>query len=379
MAESPADILDRAKAFIVEHGAYKYGKPIQDLMDLVSGVCGYRMDAATEQGFIYRKLLNNKFEHNHIIDIDVMISKFWYGAIQTVLRAKPVGAIVDIKNPTDNTPRKTKLPPLSYIRNMGVARARKYIDECCRARLKQLCHDCSRVSSLGRQRELDPGCKCGCKESTLPRVFGNKIRTCTECGRRRLAYFERVCGSLRIDEDSGKEYVESGCGSSNISIIQSEEFVDSSDKDAWEWKFGLTETDPESDVSNTQVTQDAARFAKACIDALPEDLSDPTGDSKTRKILRIMVDPQEGAGICKQCREQDSDSCGAQTFDISECVNYSKKLGRYFGYSTTLANRRVKKIRSHTIKFAREHANEFVTAKYIADSMDDITKPPVHQ
>lgn len=370
MTENATSAIAAAKAFIAEHGAYKYGPPIQALMDAVSGVTGYRLASTTDQGFIHKKLMHSRMEHNHIVDIDTMISKFWYGAIQAVLRAQPEGTVVNIKNLTGEAPRPTQMNPLAYIRNMGIAAARKYIDECCRQRLKVLCHDCNIITNLGKQREIDIGCKCGCKESTSPQAFvTNRYRVCVKCGVKRLAIFERICGRSVIDTDTGAAKITGGCGSNNVTIIQTEEFVDSNGRDAWEWKFGLTETDPESDASTAQLTQDAANFAKACIEALPKDLSDPQGDSKTRKILRILVDPTEGAAICKQCREQDPETCGAQTFDLSECVNYSKKLGQHFGYSTTLANRRVKKVRSHTLQFAIEHQDQFATAKYIAKKL----------
>ena len=371
MDENPNDVIACAKTWIAQHGAYKYGPPIQALMELISGVPKYKMIVSTDQGYIYRKLIRS-MEHNHIVDIETMVSKFWYGAIQAVLRAQPLGTEVDINNGTVERRRKTGMAPLTYIRNMGVAAARKYIDECCRRRLKQVCHDCSKITSLGKQFETDNGCRCGHKESVLPRAFvRHPLRTCTKCHEKRALKFERVCGTVNTDKETGEQWIskESGCGSNNVTIIQIEDFVEDGENDAWEWKFGVTDNNPETEVAEIEMMEDVNRFTTACIAALPGDVADPAGDSQTRKILRVLVDPTAGIDICKQCHIEDPECCGAPTFSIEVCTNYSKKLGQYFGYSTTLANRRVKKIRKHTLKFANEHQDEFITAKYLASRM----------
>jgi hypothetical protein len=375
MDESADAVIERAKAHIIKHGAYRYGPPIQELMDLVANVHNYRMQYRTDQGFIYRKLIS-RIEYNHIVDIETMISKFWYGAIQAILRAKPVGTEVGISNGTDECRRKTAMSPLNYIRNMGVAAGRKYIDECCRKRLKQLCHDCNKVTGLGKQREIDHGCKCGSKEAITPHAFvKHPIRICITCGTKRSLIFERVCGTIKVDEN-GSPWIpgDTGCGSNNVSIIQIEDYVEGEDADTWEWKFGITDSTPEDDVSSFELAKDAAAFAEACIKALPGDIADPNGDSQTRKILRILVDPMAGTDICMQCKAS-ADCCGASSFAIDICTNYSRKLGEHFGYSTTLANRRVKKIRQHAIAFAIKNQHLFEAAKHIAESVANSENP----
>jgi hypothetical protein len=362
MEDNSDETIAQAKEYITQHGAYKYGRPIQRLMDLVSGVHNYRMLPTTDQGFIYHKLIR-RMEHNHVVDIDMMISKFWYGAIQAILKAQPIGAEVDTRY--EGGRRKTNMSPLSYIRNHGVGAARKYIDECCRRKLKQLC-----------QRELDPGCKCGHKESKLRYMFvRHPVRICLACNSRRSPTFERVCGILNTDKDTGEQWISNGCGSSHIEIIQTEDFVDEDTTDAWEWKFGISDSNPELEAVTHEDEEDVEAFAKACVAALPPDITQPYGESKTRTILRILIDPTMGADICSKCRMDDRDTCGAVMFDLDSCVNYSRKLGKYFGYSAALANRRVQKIRAHTVRFAMDNKHKYATARYIVGKLLEAENP----
>jgi hypothetical protein len=373
MEENPDETIAKAKAYITQFGAYRYGRPIQDLMDLVSGVNNYKMLPTTDQGFIYHKLIR-RMEHNHVVDIDMMISKFWYGAIQAILKAQPIGTEVDTRY--EGGRRKTNMSPLSYIRNHGVGAARKYIDECCRRKLKQLCHDCGCITSLGKQRELDPGCKCGHKESKLRYMFvRHPVRICLGCNARRSPTFERICGILNTDKDTGEQWVSNGCGSSNIEIIQTEDFIDEDTTDAWEWKFGINDTTPEVSALLYEAAAEAEEFASACLAALPPDPHSADGDSQTRKVLRIIINPTAGIDICEKCRTNDNDTCGAISFDIDSCVNYSRKLGQYFGYSAALANRRVKKVREHAVRFAIENMHKYTVARFIVAKLIETNSP----
>jgi hypothetical protein len=371
-------IITTAQDFIRINGPKKHGGPVQDLMDLVSGIVQYKMAACTPQGYIYNKLIHARLEYNHIIDRDQLISKFWSGVFKAITKAKIVGAIVDIDNGTDEAPRATRLTPLQYIRKHGVSAGRKYIDECCKKKLRQRCNDCHNISTLGPQREYDRGClKCGCTESAQPRQFNRKrIRVCVMCSSVRTTRYERVCG--RVSIENGVQIISNGCGSSDITLVQIEDPTDIIDD-----MCGVEHCDtPEDMLSEAQSSVELDRFTRMCIESLPNDIRDTFGDSNTKRVLRVLVDPACGAGVCNECIrvspkiiKDDKEipdpkyCCGARRFAIGSCINYSKRLGQYFGYSAALANRRVNKVRQHTLAIAKKYVGDFDVAKAIVQRL----------
>jgi hypothetical protein len=371
MYDNEDAVILEAQDFISQHGAVKHGGPVQRLMDLVSGISQYKMLVTSPQGYIYNKLVRGRLEYNHIIDQDQMISRFWSGVFKSVMLAKAVGTVVNVDDGTDVSSRATRLTPLQYIRKYGVSAARKYIDECCKKKLRQQCNDCHTVSSLGSQREYDKGChKCGSFESIKPHQFVRKrVRICVKCGTIRTTRFERVCG--RIGADGDGQTVSGGCGSENITIIQIEDLTDQIDT---EFDGGHEDT-PESNLHEAQAHDELNKFTQACLDSLP---SDASGDSSTKRVLRVLIDPACGGGVCRECArvapkivvddEEVPDPkycCGATKFAIGHCINYSKRLGQYFGYSAALANRRVDKVRQHTLAIAKKYTEQFDVAKAI--------------
>jgi hypothetical protein len=377
MDNEDAVILE-AQDFITQYGAARHGGPIQNLMDLVSGISQYKMSITTPQGYLYNKLVSGRLEYNHIIDQDQMISRFWSGVLKAVMKAKAVGTVVNIDDGTGTEARPTRLTQLQYIRKYGVSAARKYIDECCKKKLRQQCNDCHTVSSLGPQREYDKGChKCGSFESIKPHQFVRKrVRVCVKCGTIRATRFERVCGRVGVDADG--QTVSGGCGSENITIVQIEDLTDQIDT---EYDHGHQET-PEACLDDVQSHAELNKFTQVCLDSLPGDANDASGDSSTKRILRVLVDPACGASVCRECvrtapkvmveGEEVPDPkycCGASKFAIGCCINYSKRLGQYFGYSAALANRRVNKVRQHTLAVAKKYADQFEVARAIVGKL----------
>jgi hypothetical protein len=403
---SPEDlVVQEAQQFVAAYGTKKHGRQLQALMDIVSGIQGYRMDSKCPQGIIHQFLFAERIENNHVIDYDVVISHFWQGVFEYLPNAMLRGTKVMVRKaalPTtdgsvtvelsiskhgrDYEERETKMPPVNYLRMQGRAAMRKFVNSCYKTRLRQQCNSCGRTGSLGVQKEEDKGCpKCkSINSKMLAGVMRRRSRACLDCGHVRFTTMKRVCGHPREKEDGTIEYVD-GCGGVDVQTLQTEEYL--TDHEKWDGVLGEDGHDPEVHIIHNELEKDASEFVQACIGSMPRDARDPNGDSQTRKILRILVDPQDGAKICKDCRD-DSDSvcaqscadplcdhdrmpdpkqsCGAKTFSLSECINYSKKIGDHLGYTASLANRRVAKVRKHAAEFARQNGRRFVTARYIA-------------
>ena len=369
------------------------GAPIRALMDVVAGVNGYEMHG-DNQGWLNKKLLRDRIEKNHVIDYDVMVSKFWQGVMNALPKvvAKGTTVVVVLNDGGSKTERATQMSPLNYLRNTGLGFARRYIDESFRNRLRQQCNDCGTIMKLssggvddarvvgkdegdkpkmyvGTTREYDNGCpKCHSDQSELIGGFLRKRkRRCIECGTVRAARFERVCGVPVGVGPDGKVIFEHGCGSENITLVTAEDNSLDDNPDGTEIVASNTD-DPETQYVEAERDPEISVFIREIEASMPRDPGDPTGDSKNRKILRILTDPREGREVCQSCRasaKDPDDCCPAEYFTIDECINYSRKIGQFLGVTTTLANRRVAKVREHTRKFARTHQKRYKVAAHI--------------
>lgn len=402
MNDADQIVMD-AQAFVSEFGSDRHGEPIQALLNAVSGVSTYRMGGG-DQGYIARKFMGERIENNHVVDFGSVVSHFWNGVFKYLPKAVRTGDEVQARDAEIGSHatapkqhgrtyqrRATKMPPLTFLRMQGVASARKYITECYKRALRQQCLDCGTVQTLGTTKEFDDGCpKCKSMDSAMiAGVMRRRTRKCSNCQLVRPCTIKRLCGHPKEAKDGSIVY-EGGCGSTEIIVVQSEEFI-SSDREKWESTLGADTKDPEVEYIQNELTNDSAEFAKACLQSMPSDPRDPTGDSQSRKILRILTVPSDGVDICKKCvtsaptvcskgcgkadcahsRMADPrQSCGASSFSLASCVNYSRKLGEHLGYTPSLANRRVAKVREHVKKFAKTSARQFATARFFHERLE---------
>lgn len=394
MPNSDSDAIIAAAKNVVLNGR-TVGPEIQAMMDLISGIPNYSMASNTNQGWIHRKLMRDRIEHNHIIDIDVLISWFWTGVMKALHKVEAAGTSVlvyhDIVAEQSGAPhmRATSMSPLNYLRQHGFFMAKMYINKVFKERLRQHCLDCDRISLVGSTREYDTGCPfCGSTDSFLNQIFASKrTRTCNQCHKVRTTRFERVCGKPHLVNDR-IEFVD-GCGSENVVLVTIEEY-NTDDTDKHTKVIYWHDSTPEDLLADAEIDHEVIDFIKACEIALPADPKDPKGDSRNRQILRILVDPQEGRDICSRCRERagvicavqcgnpgcshtkivnPKESCGAEHFSLPMCINYSRKIGEYLGCTSTLINMRVKRIRQHTLSFALHNTRRFSVARYLVSRL----------
>jgi hypothetical protein len=396
-------VLD-AQQHVKEHGR-RHGAPIQELMNAVSGVIGYKFHDGP-QGYVLSRFFSERANVNDVIDISVLISRFWDSVFENLFKATPAGAVVPVRDQQVTgvkaedgkfsrtyTAKPTNLSAVKFLRMQGIAAARKYINDCYRIHLRQHCNDCGQTTHLAKKFEFDTGCNmCDSYASTmLAGVMRRRRRKCNDCGAIRLCDMKRVCGRPIVNGDD-TTYAD-GCGSTNISLVRAEESLnDSNSISITDSSVEFSEDTPEFNYICNELHDDAAAFLQDCIKSLPVDSQAGNCESNSAKILKIIADPKEGNDICKKCHENarpvcvencseqcthakmmdPKQCCGANSFSLDQCINYSAKIGQYLGFTASLANRRVKRVRLHVISFANKNKHKYKTAKHIALAMRQI-------
>lgn len=361
-------------------------RSLQQLMDLVSGVQAYSTLDHRRQGVI-RGIFDKESEKfksgsryrisNFSLDLDDVISTFWEHVIKYLPRASVTGGVVPVRvvagqdakttatrDGLSFADRDTKCNPVHYLRKMGVMGVRNLVNSVYRKNLIQVCEQCSSASNVSRveiEGKECPKCKSTDVENHWPdgnsayRVRKEKLcKGCQNTWTRKFAYSCQTCQSNEIRIES---------------------------------RYGPTDdltqlTNDDVSAEETLITHEAEReldnILRDIYNFLPADPRDPTLVSRTKEIFTILVDPKASVDICRkcvsaapqvcadQCKEKDCKhtrmpdpkvSCGATTFSINKCVNFSRKIGEYHGCSASLSARRVKKVRQYFIRFVKTHRN----------------------
>jgi hypothetical protein len=333
------EIIQRAKECFDKYGTNYVGPEIYKLMDLVSNVSAYKMDIDTNQGYIYYKLLNRHYNLNQLIDPNTIISKFWQGVFTALTK------VIDKKYDLS-----TQMDQLNYLRSYGIGLAKRYINSIVNKYIKQLCMDCGKISNLNRNRRIEYESKCPkCNDSNsliIHAALSKLRRKCLNCQHIRDVVYFKTCGTLTSSKVIG------GCGSSNIILINiSESFNDN---------MGYHEYDKESNIN---IVTDLDKFIRGIETYIPN----PVGctDNKNKTIFRILSGNSEAKDICYRCRQDGINTCGAESFTLDECVNYSKKIAEFLQITPSLANRRVAKVREYVKTYVCKHHVKCDISEYI--------------
>lgn len=153
---------DRANEILI---AFRNGERIQEFMDAVSGVEGYRLDNIKRQGNVRSQFAKELIADQFLLNIDDIISIFWQGVFEHVDKAKLHGDLVEIKGPGKSVKvRPTKNNPIHYLRYHGQMAVRNYITSLYRKNLQQGCSTCGHTISTTSNKQCP---KCGAVMSTV--------------------------------------------------------------------------------------------------------------------------------------------------------------------------------------------------------------------
>lgn len=353
-------------------------------MDLVSGVSAYSISDPSRQGIIKRLFekeckryytRNNDYS-NFSINLDDVVSIFWEAIFKDLPTAKAFGAMVTTRAVVGQTAdagggivRPTNANPINWLKKRGVMGVRNAINKVYNHNLIQVCDDCGHRSKAD-SREVDSKVcpKCASLKtlehwpdgnSTYKATKHRKCLSCTHVWQRKFAYVCAKCLSMGVHIESrfdGKEDAVYDLPTSELTI--EDQYVEQE-----------LEAEVQTIISGTY----------AALPLNPDPMASPT-DTKARAILDVIFDPIVSKDICSKCVikadsvcielceafkntrkcthdkvKNPKQTCGAESFSLDKCINYSKKIGEYHGVSATLSSRRIQTIRKYFIKYVSEN------------------------
>lgn len=355
----------------------------QKFMELVSGVDGYNIYDMARQGVIskyfnreIRTPYNNEIPSNFSMSFEDIVSIFWEQAYKALSDAKMTGDDVSVRvvsgqtsdapiskiNGIDRSIRVTLCNPINYIRKNAITKTRNVITNAYSRALTQECQDCGHSSSP-RKNECATNCsKCLSSDTKESYPDGTsmyrskKIRSCNKCGHTWARKFKYTCQI---------------CLSTNVTLEQRTKGIDESILQI----PGDLPTTEESRIlkeKNSEVTTLLRRIRNS----LPKDPQDSSSKTVGQEIFDMFIDPEVGRAVCTLCIEnakmtckdkcgnnacthekiKDPEyTCGSKTFSLGTCINYTKRLSDYYGCSTSLTSRRVKRNRLYAIRYIVKH------------------------
>ena len=135
------------------------GERIQEFMNAVSGVDGYRLNNHDRQGHIRGAFAKEIIADQFLLYFDDIIAMFWCGVFEQLDKAKLYGEMVEIKAPgLKREYRQTNNNPIHFLRYHGKMAVRNYITSLYRKNLEHGCPTCGRRSSV-KNDKICP--KCG--------------------------------------------------------------------------------------------------------------------------------------------------------------------------------------------------------------------------
>jgi hypothetical protein len=164
--------------------AVRRGDRINQFMDAVSGVKGYRIGNLNRQGCIRgafgRELISEQF----LLNLEDLVSVFWSGVFEHLDKARLFGDIVVVKQPgCKEETRKTLNNPIHYLRGHGKMAVRNYITGMYRRNLQQGCPEC--------------GCRMTVRED----------KTCPKCGKAMSTVYKYVAAETDVDVEETNQFV----------------------------------------------------------------------------------------------------------------------------------------------------------------------------
>jgi hypothetical protein len=337
---------------------------IQKLLDLVSGVPSYKISNQMRQGVIKRAFERECRKagptgidySNFSVSFDDVISTFWEAVFAHLPLAKTRGSTVSTRvvKGQPETDRQTNCNAVNWLRMHGIMGVRNAINKVYAKNLIQVCNDCghrAKATSKESNTKSCPECLSvntiefwPSRSSTYKSV---KERKCNDCGKTWKRKFTYACAK---------------CLSVNVHI---ESIFDNKDDLVYEVSVDTT---VEDEHINMEMELESQKLISGLYNTLPLN-PDPNSDranTKSREILDIIFKPEISKDICAKCTL----NCGADSFSMDKCTNYSKRIGEYQGVSATLSFRRIKTIRNCFIKYVTENQSNDLCASTYAKMVD---------
>jgi len=363
---------------------------IQRLMEQIVEVENYRQHDIKNQGYIGRVFFQEQERLPASVDMTDIVAVFWEQVMKDLPRAAMEGEVVSVRKINEiqhdgieyvasktkdgevYVDRKTKMNPVYWLRRQGYMAVRNFINDHYRDNWNQSCDDCGHVGPSAQSTEVVTPChQCNSKDSvkvtlrkrTVQRGSNNSHRKCSACGTLRPRQFTRSCRK---------------CGSSNVRVDY--RFDGELKEDIFSLPDGLHNMRPDDILVKGEVNRELEQLLKDIEDSFPKNTKDNIGDTQVRRIFRILIYPEASMEMCGQCKFKagmvcaegcrrdycnhdrkvnPSKSCGADSFQLDKCINYSKKIGEYMGFTGALANRRVQKIRLYVEQFLRNNLDRY--------------------
>jgi Zn finger protein HypA/HybF involved in hydrogenase expression len=377
MARISNEDADKAVAMAIndiKNGA-KYSKNISRFMDLVVNVQNYDINNHRRQGVISRTYAKEsivKFSDTGIaINIADLISEFWSEVFNSLDKVKPTGGDIVAKSVAGagihGGARQTKCNSINYLRSRGIMAVRNYINNWYRHNLVQICNQCRHESSIHSEEygtNICPSCSSSNTEKWWPSGHASfrskKCRRCLDCGASWTRKFMYVCPQCK----SADVYME-------MLNRQASDFRDKIDNLSDDINVESMYSDMENEIEMQKLVESIRNTFHINIHSNTK--------SKSNEIFDLIFPVDGVSPICKMCvrdapmvcslscgetdctHEKIPDpkyTCGAEKFSMATCVNFSKKIAKYHGCSTTLAARRVEKVRTHFIKYVLSHKDK---------------------
>lgn len=350
---------------------------MQQFMDMVSGVKAYSISDNMRQGIIkrifekecHRYYSRNNDYSNFSMNLDDIVSIFWTTVFKKLPEAKTTGTTVEtrgVNGVTSNQLRATNCNPINWLKNHGIMGVRNSVNKVYNRNLLQVCDDCGHRSKAdSREIEALKDCpQCASKDtfefwpngsSTYKATKERQCRQCKSIWKRKFTYVCAECLSVNVHIESRFDGKEDGIYEvANDDLTVEEQYV------AQE-----LEAEVRTIIGGTY----------GALPINPDPNASPT-DTKARAILDVLFDPVVSKDICAKCVKKASlvcsekcgqpgcahekvknpkETCGAESFSLESCINYSKKIGEYHGVSATLSSRRLKTIRKYFVKYVSEN------------------------
>jgi len=350
---------------------------LQSFMDMVVGVNNYDISNMTRQGILSR-MFSRELKHNSNVkntnfanSFDDIVSLFWESVFADLPTARQTGADVLVKSNGEAKSADTKCNPINYLRWRAITKIRNMLNDSYARNLIQVCDGCGE-SSAAAKKERTTVCKCGSEDTVATWPTGSKYRSKKT----------RKCNTCNLTWTREFIYSCIYCKSPDTRLEMKYQPIDAMTTTPYDLNTA------EAKVAHNQSINEVNSLIIRIKASLPKDPRDADAITAKMSIFVLMTDQSAAADICRKCVKKAEvcteactevclhqktidkrKSCGAESFSITQCINYSKKIAEYQSCSASLASKRVKYNRHYFTKYIVANRDKDMTCAALYDVM----------